>query len=211
LLKAECPFKGVFGFFCGEIMAITIPETEPLEFYAGETVKFKRTDLSDYPSPIWTLNYFLQKSGTKIDFASSQDGSTTGHLISLTPATTAAYTVGLYHWIVEARDGTDVYVVDEGYLEIKTDFAEQSSGYDDRSVAKKMVDAYESLFSNQITNNTLEQLSYSIAGRSISKMSASEIRTEYLRWKRLYQQEVDDLRIANGLGTRKRILTRFSC
>ena len=64
-------------------------------------------------------------------------------------------------------------------------------------------------FSNQITNNTLEQLSYSIAGRSISKMSASEIRTEYLRWKRLYQQEEDELRIANGLGTRKRILTRF--
>ena len=53
-------------------MAITIPETEPLEFYAGETVKFKRTDLSDYPAPTWTLNYFLQKSGTKIDFASSQ-------------------------------------------------------------------------------------------------------------------------------------------
>ena len=84
--------------------------------------------------------------------------------------------MGNYHWIVEARDGTDVYVVDEGYLEIKTDYAEQTSGYDDRSVVKKMVDAYESLFSNQITNSTLEQLSYSIAGRSISKMSASEIR-----------------------------------
>ena len=41
-------------------------------------------------------------------------------------------------------------------MEIKTDFAEQTSGYDDRSVAKKMVDAYESLFSNQITNSTLE-------------------------------------------------------
>jgi len=152
-------------------MAITISETEPLEFYSGTTVKWKRTDLTDYPAPTWTLNYFLQKSGTKIDFASSQDGSTTGHLISLTPASIAGYTVVLYHWIVEARDGTDVYVVDEGYLEIKTDYAEQTSGYDDRSVAKKMVDAYESLFSNQITNSTLEQLSYSIAGRSISKMS----------------------------------------
>ena len=192
-------------------MAITIPETEPLEFYSGETVKSKRTDLSDYQAPTWTLYYTLQKTGTRIQFNSSQDGSTASHLISLTPATTAGYTVGLYHWVVEARDGTDVYVVDEGYLEIKTDFAEQSSGYDDRSVAKKMVDAYESLFSNQITNSTLEQLSYSIAGRSISKMSASEIRTEYLRWKRLYQQEEDELRIANGLGTRKRILTRFSC
>ena len=191
-------------------MAITIPDTEPLDFYSGETVKFKRTDLSDYPAPTWTLYYVLQKTGTRITFNSSQDGSSTNHLVSLAPATTANYTVGLYHWVVEARNGTDVYVVDEGYLEIKTDYAEQSSGYDDRSVAKKMVDAYESLFSNQITNSTLEQLSYSIAGRSISKMSASEIRTEYLRWQRLYQQEVDELRLKNGLGTRKRILTRFS-
>ena len=61
-------------------MAITIPETEPLDFYSGETVKWKRTDLSDYPAP------------------------------------TAAYTVGIYHWIVEARDRSDVYVVDEGYM-----------------------------------------------------------------------------------------------
>ena len=190
-------------------MAITIPDTEPLDFYSGETVKFKRTDLSDYPAPTWTLYYVLQKTGTRITFNSSQDGSSTNHLVSLTPATTANYTVGLYHWVVEARNGTDVYVVDEGYLEIKTDYAEQSSGYDDRSVAKKMVDAYESLFSNQITNSTLEQLSYSIAGRSISKMSASEIREEYYRWKRLYQQEVDSWRIENGLGTRKKILTRF--
>jgi hypothetical protein len=35
--KSRMPFKGVFGFFCGERMAITIPETEPLEFYAGAT------------------------------------------------------------------------------------------------------------------------------------------------------------------------------
>ena len=86
IYKSRMPFIGVFGFFYGVNMAITIPETEPLEFYAGETVKWKRTDLSDYPAPTWILNYFLQKSGTKIDFASSQDGSTSGHLIS--PSTT---------------------------------------------------------------------------------------------------------------------------
>ena len=190
-------------------MAITIPESEPLSFHSGETVKWKRTDLADYPAPTWTLYYVLQKTGTRITLNSSQDGSSANHLISLTPSTTAGYTVGNYHWVVEARNSSDVYVVDEGYLEIKTDYAEQSSGYDDRSVAKKMVDAYESLFSNQITNSTLEQISYSIAGRSISKMSASEIREEYYRWKRLYQQEVDEWRINNGLGTRKKILTRF--
>ena len=35
IYKSRMPFKGVFGFFCGENMAITIPETEPLEFYSG--------------------------------------------------------------------------------------------------------------------------------------------------------------------------------
>lgn len=85
IYKSRMPFKGVFGFFCGEHMAITIPETEPLDFYSGETVKWKRTDLSDYPAPTWTLYYVLQKTGTRITFNSSQDGSTTSHLISLTP------------------------------------------------------------------------------------------------------------------------------
>tara|TARA_Y100001949_G_scaffold53965_1_gene45407 strand:+ start:56 stop:649 length:594 start_codon:yes stop_codon:yes gene_type:complete len=187
----------------------TPPESEPLSFYAGTTVKWKRTDLADFPAPTWTLNYFLQKDGTKIDFTSSQDGSTANHSVSLAHATTSSYTVGIYHWIVEARSSSEVYVVDSGVMEIKTDFAEQTSGYDDRSVAKKMVDAYEALFANQITNKTIEQMSYSIAGRSISKLTAGQIREEYYRWKQIYQSELDNERINNGLGTRKRILTRF--
>ena len=187
----------------------TPPESEPLSFHAGTTVKWKRTDLADFPAPTWTLNYFLQKDGTKIDFASSQDGSTANHSVSLAHATTSSYTVGIYHWIVEARSSSEVYVVDSGIMEILTDFPEQTSGYDDRSVAKKMVDAYEALFANQITNLPLEQLSYSVGGRSISKLSAGQIREEYYRWKRIYQTELDNERINNGLGTRKRILTRF--
>ena len=187
----------------------TPPESEPLSFHAGTTVKWKRTDLADFPAPTWTLNYFLQKDGTKIDFASSQDGSTANHSVSLAHATTASYTVGIYHWVVEARSSSDVYIVDSGIMEILTDFAEQTSGYDDRSIAKKMVDAYEALFANQITNLTLEQLSYSVGGRSISKLSAGQIREEYQRWERIYQSELDNERINNGLGTRKRILTRF--
>ena len=187
----------------------TPPESEPLKFHAGETVKWKRTDLSDFPASTYTLYYTLVKDGTRITFNSSQDGSTENHAVTLAHATTAAYTVGVYSWSVEARSSSEVYVVDKGVMEILTDYAEQSSGSDERSVAKKMVDAYESLFANQITNQTIEQLSYSIAGRSISKLSAEQIRMEYLRWKRIYDSELDNERINNGLGTRKRILTRF--
>jgi len=187
----------------------TPPESEPLKFHAGETVKWKRTDLSDFPASTYTLYYTLVKDGTRIIFNSSQDGSTENHAVTLAHGTTAAYTVGVYNWSVEARSSSEVYIVDKGVMEILTDYAEQSSGADERSVAKKMVDAYESLFANQITNKTIEQLSYSIAGRSISKLSAEQIRMEYLRWKRIYESELDNERINNGLGTRKRILTRF--
>ena len=188
----------------------TPPETEPLKFHAGETVKWKRTDLSDFPAPTYTLYYTLVKDGTRIVFNSIQDGSTANHSVTLAHGTTSAYVVGVYSWSVEARSASEVYIVDEGTMEILTDYAEQSSGSDQRSVAKKMVDGYEALFANQITNKTLEQLSYSIAGRSISKLSADQIRVEYLRWKRIYESELDNERINNGLGTRKRILTRFS-
>lgn len=187
----------------------TPPDSEPLKFHSGATVKWKRKDLSDFPASTWTLYYTFVKDGTRIQVTSSQDGSTENHSVSLAPATTAAYAVGVYHWVVEARDGTDVYVVDSGICEILKDFAEQTSGYDNRSVANKMVDAYEDLFANQITNSTLEQLSYSIAGRSISKLGADQLRTEYYRWKQIYKQELDEERINNGLGTRKKILTRF--
>ena len=187
----------------------TPPETEPLKFHAGETVKWKRKDLSDFPASTYTLYYTLVKDGTRITFNSSQDGSTANHAVTLAHGTTASYTVGVYNWSVEARSSSEVYIVDKGVMEILTDYAEQSSGADERSVAKKMVDAYESLFANQITNKTIEQLSYSIAGRSISKLSAEQIRMEYLRWKRIYESELDNERINNGLGTRKRILTRF--
>ena len=47
-------------------MAMTIPETEPLDFYSGETVRWKRTDLSDYPAPTWTLNYFLKNLAQRL-------------------------------------------------------------------------------------------------------------------------------------------------
>ena len=49
-------------------MAITIPETEPLDFYAGETVKWKRTDLSDSPHPLGRLTTFFKNLAQRLTF-----------------------------------------------------------------------------------------------------------------------------------------------
>ena len=48
------------------------------------------------------------------------------------------------------------------YIKIKTDFTEQKSYNDGRTVARKMVDAYESLLSNQITTKDFEKLTNKI-------------------------------------------------
>ena len=190
-------------------MTITIPETEPYKIQAGETLKWKRTDLTDYPAPTWTLSYTLiHPSNTKITITASQDGSSSNHSVSETPATTAAYTAGVYKWIAEATDGTDVYKVDSGTVEILTDIAAATT-YDFRSTAQKTYEAYKSLIEGKATASTLDEQGYSIAGRSVSKATPAEIRTEYLRWKRLYQNELDAERINNGQGTRRKILTRF--
>ena len=64
------------------------------------------------------------------------------------------------------------------YIRIKTT-TEQKPDNDDRTNARKMVDAYESLFSNPITHSALVEFGDNILGRSISPMSVSEIREEY--------------------------------
>ena len=55
------------AFFVENNMAITVPETEPLDFYSGETVKWKRTDLSNYPAhPLGLLTTFFRKLAQRL-------------------------------------------------------------------------------------------------------------------------------------------------
>ena len=72
-----------------------IPSTEPSEIVAGDTLKFKKS-LSDYPATIWTLTYYLLKSGTQITFSGTAD--CTDHLINVANTTTAGWTAGIYKY-----------------------------------------------------------------------------------------------------------------
>jgi len=91
---------------------------EPEKLTSGVTWKWKKT-ISDYPASEWTLTYYLRKSGaTATSFSASADGDT--HLVTVTAATTAGYTAGVYDIIGVVVKSAEKYVVYDGIIEVLT-------------------------------------------------------------------------------------------
>lgn len=186
-------------------MAVTIPSVVPESFVLGDTLKFKQY-FSEYPpADSWVLSYALVKDGNRITFSSTDNGDGY-HLVNVDETATAGYTVGVYRYQARVSNGTDVFTVDTGTIELKTDFAIASVGYDDRSHAKKTLDALEATILGKASK---DQLSYSIANRSISLMSPDEL----IRWRNEYRAEyrielqAEDA--TSGKATGNKILSRF--
>ena len=183
---------------------MNIPLNEPLTLVAGDTVSWDRKDLSNYPSSVWTLKYYFVKTNEQIIITASANGDY--FRVVVAASITTNYPAGIYKWNAYVSKGTERYKVDEGTLEIKTDYAAQTTGYDDRSHIKKTLDAIEAVIEGRATQ---DHLSYSIAGRSIAKISPEELIRWWSFYKQQYQRELDAEKIRNGLVTSKKILTRF--
>jgi len=184
---------------------MSIPTNEPFSVVAGDTWQWDREDLTDYPASEWTLEYYLVKSGKQIKIIASAQGNY--FRVNVPATTTANYPAGVYKWNAYVSKGSDRFKVDNGTLEVKQNYATQIDGYDDRSHVKKVLDAIEAVIEGRATQ---DHLSYSIAGRSISKMSPDELIRWWSFYKQQYQKELDAEKIANKLGTSKKVLTRFS-
>lgn len=151
----------------------------PSRLIVGEAIDLTIT-LADYPASTYTLKYALVTSGAQILWTASADGD--DHSLEIASATTGAYTAGEYAvqvWVEDAA-GDKTYIA-EGYLELATAFADEGAGYDARSHVKKTLDALEAMIEGKATK---DQMSYSIAGRSLARMSSDEI----LRWAREYRR-----------------------
>ena len=150
-------------------VSIDVPTTEPSEVTAGDTWTWKKS-LSDFlASDSWVLTYALVKDGKQIKLTASADGD--DHLIEEVPTDTAKHDPGIYHYQAYVTKSTERYLVGTGTIEVLPDFA-QSVGYDNRSHAKKALDAIEAVLENKATQ---DQLSYSIGGRSLSRFSWAEL------------------------------------
>jgi len=182
---------------------VDIPTNEPTELRAGDTWSWKR-QFSDYPPATWTLNYYLIKSDDKITITATASG--TDHLVSEAKATTAAFSAGLYLWEAYVDDGTSRYLVDNGRLEIKADYA-AATATDTRTHARTVLEAIEAVIESRATK---DQQAYSIGGRSLSRTPVEELirLRSFYRAEVLREEKAEDIR--NGVNQGKgKIRVRF--
>jgi len=176
-----------------------IPTIEPQSIIKGDTLKFTKS-LPDYPAGTWILTYtFL--GPTKQTVTAAQSG--TDHAVS---ASTTSWTAGDYAYQGKVTNGSETYTVAEGTITVKPSMADLTAGADTRSHVKTVLDSIEAAIEKRATRTDLE---VTIAGRTIRHMTPEELIRWHSHYKKLYQQELQAERVNQGLGTGRKILTRF--
>lgn len=186
---------------------VTISAREPFEFIAGDTVKWRREDLTaDYPADDgWTLAYrIVGKDDGLTAIEATADGA--AFAVTISAAETAHLAAGVYQLAGRVAKDGDQYTVYQGTLRVRQNVAGLESGNDTRSHARKVLDAIEAVIEKRATK---DQESYTIEGRTLARTPIEAL----MRLRQAYRAEVKREeraeRIAQGLGTRAKIKVRF--
>lgn len=184
------------------------PEGEPLKIVVGDFIQWKKTSLAgSYPPATHSAEYVARiTAGGASEIILPATERTSYYLFQVSSVTSAAFTAGYYHWqleVVETASGNRI-VIERGDFEIIADL--DNIGADPRSHAEIMLAKIESLLEGRADKDVS---SYSIQGRSISKMSISDL----IQWRDYYRKEVlkerRDNAIALGKQTKTTMKVRF--
>lgn len=183
------------------------PTGVPTEVVVGDFIQFKITQFSDdYSNSLFTMRFVARIStggATEVNVAATASGD--DYLFSISSATSANYTVGTYHYQLEIERNSDNerIVVDRGEIDIVTDYDNQ---VDPRQHAEIMLGKIESILEGKADSDVS---SYSIAGRSLTKLSPEEL----VQWRDYYRREVSAIKrkeaIKHGRKPKSTILLRF--
>ena len=184
------------------------PTTEPEIVSAGDFIQWKRTDLGqDYPNTAYTATYVARITGggnTEIQVTATASGS--DYLFTISSTASNDFVVGIYHWQLEIKRNSDNsrIIVDRGYFTCVADL--DVNGADPRTHAEIMVGKIESILSGKADSDVS---SYSVAGRSLSKMSFRELTDARDYYLKEVQKETITERIRKKQGTGATIKVRF--
>lgn len=172
--------------------AANAPEGIPSTIVVGDFLQWKRSDLvTDYPVSSYSANYVFRKKDGSAEFqiASSGSSPSTHFLFTALNSASYAYEAGDYYWqleIIRTSDSERI-VIARGDIEVVADL--DISGTDIRSHSAIMLSKIESLLEGKADSDVS---SYSIAGRSLTKMGFQELvdaknyyKSEVLKEKRL--------------------------
>lgn len=185
------------------------PEVEPLKFVLGDFVQWKRSDLvADYPLATYSAQYVSRLSeggNTEFTVVATETGGT--YLFTIPSSTSSGFVAGDYHWqleIVRTSDSSRI-VVERGDWSIIVDL--DVNGSDPRSHAQIMIGKIESILQGKADSDIG---SYSIAGRSLTKMSFAELMEARDKYRAEYTQELVKSRLETGKPSGSTVKVRFA-
>ena len=184
------------------------PTVEPTEIVVGDFIQWRRTDIgSDYPNTAYTMTYVARITGggnTEIQLTGTAYGA--DYLFTVSSATSTDFVAGYYHWQLEAVRTSDSnrIVIDRGAFTAIADL--DVNGADPRSHAQIMIQKIESLLQGKADADVAN---YSVAGRSLTKMSFAELQKARDDYKAEFNRETIAERIRKGQASGSTIKVRF--
>ena len=186
----------------------SIPEKEPVTIYKGETVVWTRKDLTDYPVGSYAMSWTARlESNGGTAFSATVTEVEDYYKFTLDNSATGGYTTGDYFWVLKVTQSSDSeeLIIDSGKITVKDNYF--GSTGDTRSHAKIMLDKIESILEGRADADVS---SYSIQGRSLSKISINELLQWRDYYKAEYQKEIAKFRRDNKEGSGRVIKVQFN-
>ena len=178
-------------------MSQNIATEEPSRVFSGNTVKWKRS-FGDYPSSAWTLYYRLIGQANQLITAAA-DGS--GYLVTVTKADSFGWIPGNYRLVgyVTAQDDSERFTIYEGDLKVELDPATAADGIETRTFWRRVYDHLQAIIEGKAQQG---ESSYTVAGRSVSRMTWPEIMDAYNTAAAQVRQETaaDRARLGKSAG-----------
>ena len=190
--------------------AANAPEGEPKEVVVGDFIQWKRSDLTDYPtSSGYTAEYVARITGggsNEIKLPQSASSTDDYYLFTVDSDTSASFLPGLYHWqleITQTSSGNRI-AIDTGDFTAIPDMDNNQA--DPRIHAEIMVAKIQSLLEGKADSDVAE---YTIAGRSLTKLSFKELLEARDHYKREIVKHNNDELIKKGKSNGSTIQVRF--
>jgi len=184
-----------------------IREGEPEEIVVGDYLQFKKADLADiYDPSLYTLEYHARIAGGSNEISLTATDGGGYFLVQADSTVTSGYNAGFYHWqadIIRISDSNRI-TIDRGTVDVIADLDINSS--DPRTHHEIMLSKIQGLLEGKADQDVS---SYSIAGRSLTKMSFQELIDAEKYFAEKVRQETARLEAKNHRDTGATVKVRF--
>ena len=186
----------------------------PATIRAADTIKWRDVAGVDnlgneISSTTWTLTYYLRTNTASEGATVVGTAYGTGWEFTISSTTSSAFDAGEWYWQAIATYSSEKVTLGAGQLQVLAamSYAGSPGAFDGRTQAQIDLDAVQAQIRALISGGAVQQ--YSIAGRSLSRYSLSDLMALESKLKAEVKREQMAELIANGLGNPHNLFVRF--